>query len=37
MSTPAVCYLGLTQPGKGPMAGAEIQRRNEDCGNHVAD
>lgn len=37
MSTPAVCYLGLAPPGKGPMAGAEIQRRNEDCGNHVAD
>jgi hypothetical protein len=37
LSTAEVCYLGLTQPGKGPMAGAEIQRRNEDCGNHVAE
>ena len=37
MSTPEVCYLGLTQPGAGAMAGAEIQRRNEDCSNYVAE
>jgi len=37
LSTAEVCYVGLTQPGMGPTAGAEIQRRNEDCGNHVAE
>ncbi len=35
MSTAEVCYLGLTQRDKGPMAGAEVQRRNEDCINHI--
>ena len=37
MSTADVCYVGLTQPGMGAIAGAEIQRRNEDCSNHVAE
>jgi hypothetical protein len=37
MSTAEVCYLGLTQRDKGPVAGAEIQRRNEDCINHVGE
>ena len=37
MSAAEVCYVGLTRPGMGPSAGAEIQRRDEDCGNHVAE
>ncbi|MBV9190508.1 MAG: hypothetical protein JO292_04470 [Betaproteobacteria bacterium] len=37
MSTAEVCHVGLTERGMGPVAGAEIQRREEDCGNHVAE
>ena len=37
MSTAEVCYVGLTERDMGPVTGAEIQRRDEDCGNHVAE
>jgi hypothetical protein len=35
LSTAEVCYLGITKRVEGPVAGAEIQRRNEDCGSHI--
>jgi hypothetical protein len=34
MSIAEVCYLGMTEENKQPMAMEEVRRRNEDCSRH---